>query len=247
MAGFIGCGKLYYNRTIDGVSKGWVPFGNAMKFEISEQAEIKERSSKQCDSYGQTLDAVSIKGSTNLSFMLDDVDSDFDFSLLGLTSSISVAASTVTGEVAIATLGAAIQTANRKISSVVVKDQPGTTTYVSGTDYLVLNADVGLISILTGGGIANGDSIQVDYSFAAYSSTKVKGGTEASIKTALMLVGENLAKPGEGVIVNVWDATIKPTSGIDFLNSEFVNIEMDGVLVTDSAKGNAYEVETKYA
>jgi hypothetical protein len=247
MSGFIGCGTVYFNRVVSGVAQGWTELGNTSKFELTPSNEIKERSSKQCSTYGQTLDSVSINGSTGISFMLDDMDDNLDIALLGLTTSTSVVAGTVTAEVATATLGAAIQTAQRNISSVVVKDQPGTTTYVLGTDYSILNAAAGLVTIITGGSIGAGDSIQLDYSYAASTSQLTTGSTESSVKGAIMLIGDNLAKPGEGVIVNVWDATIAPATGVDFLSDEFVEIEMAGILVTDATKGNAYQVEVKVA
>ncbi len=243
MAGFIGCGKLYLNRVVDGSEEGWKELGNATQFSITENAELLSRSSRQCDTYGQTLDAVSIKGETNLAVTLDDVDEALVYSLLGTESTVNVTGSTVTAEQAFAKLGASLQAANREISAVVVKDQPGTTTYTENTDYVIENAQLGLIKILATGTITDGEELQLDYTYASYSSQKITGGTDSSIKGALMLVGHNLARPDEGLVINAWDATLTPANGADFLSEEFVSLELNGLLVTDATRGNAYEVE----
>lgn len=53
-----------------------------------------------------------------------------------------------------------------KVSSVVVTDQTGTTTYVVDDDY-VLHADEGVIEILSAGAITDGEDLLIDYDYAS--------------------------------------------------------------------------------
>lgn len=84
-------------------------------------------------------------------------------------------ASTVTDEAVTAALGKFIRLAHIKVSSVVVTDDTGTTTYVAGTDY-VLHADEGFIEILSTGSITEGESLLVDYAYAAQKHLKANPG-----------------------------------------------------------------------
>lgn len=243
MSGFIGCGQLLFNRKVDGVYTGWSAFGNATKFEITESAEVKERRSKSCATYGQTLDAASIKGSTAISVMLDDFDNALAMTLLGDSTANTVTGASVTSEVHVANIGKSVMLNNIKTSAIAVKDTGGATTYVLDTDYAITNAAIGQVTILAGGSIVEGQGLEIDYTYGSYVSESITGGTQSSIDTKLKLVGQNLADQGKDVIVTVHQAILNPASGVDFLSEEFVELQIDGVLVTDSTEGNAYTVE----
>lgn len=244
MSGFLGSGDLRFNRKVDGAYQGWLSFGNAIKFEIKENAEIKTRTSKQKDTYGQTLDSVPIKGDAEISITLDDIDKDnLALAFLGTVSNVAVTGATVTAEPHVAKLGASIRTVQRKISTVVVKDVTGVTTYVLDTDYIIENVTMGLIKIIDGGGISQEDVLHIDYTYGSITGSKVEGGTDASIRVALMLDGENFADQSP-VLVDVWEAELSPQSGVDFLDDEYATLELKGTLTTPSDKSSAYAVET---
>lgn len=59
-----------------------------------------------------------------------------------------------------------LKLAHVKCSSIVVTDSTGTTTYVADTDY-VAYGDEGMIEILSTGSITDGESLLVDYDYAA--------------------------------------------------------------------------------
>jgi len=244
MAGFLGSGDLYYNRVVGGVSQGWFRFGNATLFSIQENAEIKERISRQSATYGQVLDSVSIKQPAEISVTLDDLDyKNLALAFLGDSSSVNVTGATVTAEAVSAPApGASFQTAQRKISSVTVTGTGGTPSYVEGTDFAVANADLGLIQILDGGSITAELALEVNYTYASMTANKVTGGTDSSIKVALMMDGKNLADDSK-VMVSVLEAVLTPQNGVDFLSEEFATLEMTGTLNTPSGAGSAYTVE----
>lgn len=62
--------------------------------------------------------------------------------------------------------------AHVKVSTVVIQDETDTTTYVAGTDY-VLHADEGMIEVLSTGSIGDGDTLHIDYAYAAQKHLKI--------------------------------------------------------------------------
>lgn len=247
MAGFLGSGDLYYNRVVGGVAQGWLRFGNATKMEIKENAEVKERISRQKSNYGQTLDSVAVKQPAEIAVSLDDLDKDnLALVFLGDVVDGAVTGASITGEAHTAGLGKAFKTAQRKVSAVVVNGPGGTPTYVEGTDYTIDSAEMGLITPLATGSITEGELLEVDYTHATVAGNKVNGGTNSSIKVALLLDGENFADQSK-VVVNVWEAVLTPQTGVDFLAEDFSTLELNGTLNTPTAKVSGYEVETDIA
>lgn len=245
MSGFIGSGDLYYERTVAGVSSGWKRFGNAVRFEIQENAEKKERISRQRASYGQVLDSVYIKQPAEISITLDDINRDnLSLAFLGSNVDTNVTGATVAAEpITVSALGSAIQTANLKISNITITDITATTTYVENTDYTVLDADLGLITIESGGSINANEDLLVTYDYANRTSNSVLGGTDSSVRVKLLLNGENFVDQSKSQ-VTVWDAVLSPENGIDFLSDEFSEIELTGSLNKPDNKPSAYVVET---
>lgn len=95
---------------------------------------------------------------------------DTDALALGLSgSSSAVSASTASDIPVVAYLGKTILTGYMHISSVVVTNAAGDTTYVDGDDYTV-NAEWGSINILEDGDITNGQDLLIDLSFADHTN-----------------------------------------------------------------------------
>lgn len=244
MAGFLGSGDLYYNRVVGGIDQGWLRFGNATKLEIKENAEVKERISRQKSNYGQTLDSVAVKQPAEISVSLDDLDKDnLALVFLGDVVDGAVTGASASAEVHTANLGKALKTEFRKVTAVVVNGSGGTPTYVLDTDYTIDSAEMGLITPLESGSIVDGALIEVDYTYGTIAGNKVQGGTNSSIKVALLLDGENFADQSK-VVVNVWEAVLTPQTGVDFLSEDFATLELNGTLNTPTAKVSGYEVET---
>lgn len=241
MAGFLGSGTLYFNRVVSGVSQGWLALGNATKFAIGENAEKKERKLKKRGQFGQVADSVFLKQPAELEISLDDIDAqNLALAFLGDVSTVSVASGNVINEPVTAKLGFYVPLVQREVSAVVVTNVAGTVTYVAGTDYELI-AGAGLIKALAGGAITEAMVLHVDYAYAAISGSKVKGGTNPTVKLALKLDGENFAN-GKPVLVDVWEAVLSPVSKVDFLADDFAPLDLAGTLNTPTGKTSAYEV-----
>ncbi len=256
MSGFLGSGDLYYNRVVEGVDQGWLRMGNATKLEIKENTELKERKSKQKETYGQVLDSVAVKQPAVLAVTLDDLDKDvIAMAFLGDVAPINVTGAAITDEGhATASYEGYIRLAHGNVSNVVVKDSAtGAITYVDGVDYIVSSAKQGMIQIIEGSGsnniaeneayVVSTSGIEVSYDYASSTGNKVFGGTNSSIKVALMMDGENFADQSQ-VSVDIWEAVLAPQTGIDFLSDDFAILELNGTLNTPSDKSSAYEVDT---
>jgi hypothetical protein len=247
MSGFLGSGSVYVNRKVGAVYQGYKLIGNATKFEIKENSEKKERVSKQASNYGSALNTVYVKKPAEVNITLDDLDKDtLALVFLGETSEVSVSGSTVTDEVVTAYKDHIFVTAKRNISSVVITDSAGTTTYDVTDDYIIVDADAGLIKIVETGDITDGQSLKVDYTYGAVTSDKVSGGTDSNIIMKVMLVGVNQADQ-TNVIANVFEAVLSPTSGVDFLSDDFTVLELAGIANVPTGGTSAYEVELNVA
>jgi len=243
MAGFLGCGDVYANRKIGGVDSGWVLLGNATKLGIQTNTELKERTSKSCNTYGQVIDSVSIKQPDDLMLTLDDLQKDNLAAIfLGDASNKSISGGSVADEDQTVAFGKLVQTTQENISNVVITNTGGVTTYVAGTDYRIENAAMGFIEILESGTISDAEVIEITYDHGAVASELIRGGTNSNVTMAIKLAGKNLVDD-TNVTVNIWEAILSPQTEIDFLSDEFNTLEFNGRINLDEARGNGFEIE----
>jgi hypothetical protein len=73
-------------------------------------------------------------------------------------------------------------------------------------------------------------------------SNKVAGGTNSNVIVKVLLDGVNQADQSKAV-VNVFEAVLSPTSGVDFLADDFASIELAGIANVPTGGTAAYEVE----
>lgn len=246
MAGLLASGDLYFSVLDEttGEGEGFIPFGNATKFEIQVSTNKKERVSKARSNYSSTLDTVYVKKPATLKIVADDLDADnLALAFLGSKVDELVVAGAVAAEPVVAkVIGKSISVSKDAISNVVVTNVGAVTTYVLGVDYSI-NAELGFITPIVGGAIVAGSTIEVTFDYQAVSQSIVQGGTENSITVALRLVGENLVD-GSKIVVDVWKSKLAPTNAIDFLSDNFSTIQLDASLELVSGKTSAFQVRT---
>ncbi|MBF0368583.1 MAG: hypothetical protein HQL52_03910 [Magnetococcales bacterium] len=242
--GFLASGTLYIDRLTDaGESTGFIQVDNCTAFEIKEESELKERTSKMKETYGQKLDVVALKTNSNVKVAFNGVSTDvLAMILLGEAVDHNVGAGTVTDESVTAKSGKWISLAQKNLTdaTVVVTDDPEVTTYVDGTDYSV-NYALGLLEIKSGGGISDGADLLVDYDHAAISASRISGATQPIIRAKLALDGKNI-KDGKGVRVEVDEAVLTPDSPVDFMSSDWVEVSLSGTMKTLTGKTTPYTV-----
>ena len=240
-AGMLFSGDVYVDRlAADGSPQGRVLVGTG-KLEVKPNAEQKDLISKGRDSYGQVIASVALPQPADFSIEFSEMDENaLTMALMGTQAAHSVSAGTVTDEAVTARVGKWVDLVQANVSSVVVTDSTGATTYTEGTDYEV-NARLGMIRVLSGGAINDGDSLLVDYSYGAESGVKITGITEPIIKLAILMDGRNLVN-GRDCRVEVWEAQVTADAAIDFLSSDFLTASLKGRMITPSGKSGPIDV-----
>lgn len=136
--------------------------------------------------------------------------------------------------------GAVYALNNPKVSSVVVKDSTGTTTYdpsVPG-DY-ILDEKNGTIEPVVGGAIATatasaGVTLKVSYTYAAHE--KVDAFTKASAPERwLRFQGINTIDDSR-VIVDLFRAQFDPMTDYSLINEELGSVKLNGTLLADATR-----------
>ena len=224
---YLGVGKLYLEDLDE--PKGLLFIGNcnALNYEASPQ-EIEEQ---DYTTPGGGLDAsVQRIQALNITYNARHFNkANMARAIYGAAT--EVAAGTATGEEHVANPGAMIMLANPGATSVVVKDEAGTTTYVLDTDYIINAA--GFPEIIEGGGIAADETIQVDYSYAKHATIQalVKSGK----RFRMVFIGLNEARSGKPVVIEVYKVNHSPAS-LSFIGDEFQGMEFTAKAEKDASK-----------
>lgn len=106
-------------------------------------------------------------------------------------------------------------------------------TYVLDTDYEV-DYNAGMIKALSTGAIAEDQTLEVDYSYNAYTGYKVLANQVTAIHAQLRLVGKNVVN-NDDVEVLVHKASLIPTGGINWITEEYATLEFTGDIIAVDA------------
>ena len=250
MAGFLGSGDLRGDRfSSAGAATGFVDWGNATKFAIQEEAEIKTRKSTGKTTYGNTLDTATIKQPAKIMITLDDLNhTNLAIAFLGTSATYTQSASSI----AVQTLTTAsvldrwsfLDTEFKNFTAGTVDvydDAIKTTTYAEGTDY-EWDYALGMLRPLTGGAITVDTVVYVDGDYGALAGHTIAGGVQPAIDVAFVLDGKNQVN-GDNVDVRVVKATVAPTSEVDFFAEDFNTLELEGELQLPTGYTEAYTVQ----
>lgn len=256
--GFIGAGDIFINRLDPATNQptGWVYAGDSSKFEIKPNSEIKERESKGRDSYGQVVETVAIGKPADLSITFAEVNKDnLTLAFMGELTSVNQASGSVTDALITMKAGAGVQLAfgNVAAAGFVLTSSPAGTTYALGTDYTV-NYRLGIVFPVAGSSLATaiagagaaGLPLLVDYTYSAYTASKIRGATQPQLRAALKFDGKNIAD-GLPAIVEVFEAVLTPQSAFDFLQDDWNDVELQGRMKTPIGKTEPFTVELRDA
>jgi hypothetical protein len=163
------------------------------------------------------------------------------------------AAGSVTNEVHTVTPGRIYQLGSsalapagvRNITTVVVTNAAGTTTYALDTDY-VLDLDMGRLQILPGSTIPAGTVVHVDYATTAKSWSRVKSGATAEVSGSLRVIADNASGTNRDWYMP--KVTLTPSGDIPIIQegTDFTTMEF-GVEVLKSANLEALYIDGRPA
>jgi hypothetical protein len=242
MSGLLVAGNFFVDRlNAQGQSTGIVGPINTTKLAVKAEADEKVRASKKKESYGQALSVVKIAKPVQVEWMFDDQPAELiAMALLGDTQVLNEGSGTLTDEAL--TLPdnqrwAQLPKTNfAKLGFAVKKD---TTTLVLGTDYAV-NYALGLVRAVKGGAVEAGGAITVSGQHNAISGTLIKGGINAQVRARIFGEGTNL-ETGKPITLDIFDASLAPTSAVDFAASEFVSATLSGKAQLVAGKDYPFE------
>lgn len=234
--GFIGAGDvLIAPINSDGSLGKMVDIGNTTKLAIKPNSSIKEQKSKKRDSYGQVLETAALQEPAELSVTLETVNREgLRYAFMGEDAAYSQASGTISNEETTAVLDGWVRLSKEEISSVVLTNSAGTTTYVLGTDY-VLNTRLGMYKALSTGAITDGQELLADFSHAAFTGAAIRGNVQPQIRAQLLLDGINKVDDSIGIL-EVYEVVLSPSSEFDWFKDDFNTIELTGKLKTPAGK-----------
>jgi len=208
---------------------GYEPFGNVTDFTISIKTEKLEHYSTE--SGIKVKDAEITKSlDFNVKFEVDELKKEtLEKFILGSTSQQSQTAATITDEAINGVKqGFWYKLANYNVSSVVVTDSTGNTTYAEGTDYKVDNS-AGAIYIIEGGNIPDNSDILVDYDAADITTDQITGGQQYSITGQLWFKGD----PPVGTVVDVLgNVSLTPSGDLSLIGDDWLKVGFEGTFTS---------------
>lgn len=231
----LGAGQVFFDRT--DVDRGLAHLGNCTQFRLEFEDEKREVINRMTSAQG-TYRKVTSKRTGRLTIIGQEFNpKNAALVTMGSLSVLAQSSSTASAEVlataAQAYEGQTYQTEFRQISSLVLKQSA--TTLVVDDDYVITDATLGLITILVGGGQWT-DGIQLDatsYSYAADTSTTIRGGDTGDIEGKIVFVGDPAAGPA--MDLQIWKVSIEPEGGLDFIGEDFLEWTLNAEVLDDSA------------
>lgn len=234
---YVGAGEVMVEPyDANGVATGLRHVGNADNFSLNFAADVIEMFSSMSHTKGRYGE---LPRRVNPTFRINSkefIEETVRMQLMADRSRVVQPATAVAAEPALTAVEAGVEAYFRtKVLgpiSAVTLDFNGTPG-VPGTDYVVVNADVGLIrilptTILTG-------PVTVSYTPTAYTATTGPSiltlGTAPLIKARLLFVGDPLI--GAPRIIDIPMVSIRPDGAHDLIQDDFGNVVLAGAVYED--------------
>jgi hypothetical protein len=227
----LGRGRIYFDRfDASGNKQGWIDLGNAPDFSVNISKETLPHYSSRTGIRVKDLEVVRELASS-FQFTLDEFSVlNLGLAFMGEQASQDQSAGSVTSESITARHDKWVDVSKRKVSSVVVTDDPMSTTYVENTDYVV-DYDEGMIKALSTGSITDGEALLVDFDYADLTQTVVKAMKDSKVDGALKFVGDPGAGPA--VVIELHKSKLMPSGEIGFIGEEWANFQLQAEVVKD--------------
>jgi hypothetical protein len=231
----LGRGKVYFDRFDSaGQPTGLRFLGESDKIEINPSVTTKD--------YFTMAKAASTKLAQNIINQTHEIDvslkeyvaENIALALLGDSVVLTQATDDVVDEVLTtkALPGYLYQTLNRKISVVTAKT--GVTALVDGTDFEVIDTELGLVRAIPGGALDGTKPLSVSYTAAAIVAGKqIQAGTTSKIEGKLVFVGDPANGPAQDA--EVWKVRFQPSGALALITDDYGSIPLKGEVMDDSA------------
>ena len=229
-----GQGQVFLARRVNGLPAGLEFIGNVSELMLNPQTEKIEHTESQTGD--NSVDKVIERGlKIEMSMTIDSMASD-NLARMVFGKVTKEDAATVTGESHLAYPGK-----NLIVNSINLQtfdsltDAGGTTTYVGGTDYEVIDLAAGMIRILDGGAISFGTEVEANYTTGAQETVAAFG--EPNTEYWLRFNGLNTAEENNPVIIDCFKVRFAPAQDVAVINDDdFATYQQSGDCLFDATK-----------
>lgn len=239
----LGKGSVMFDRfDANGLLTGAMHLGNCSKFEIDlkdTRAELYQSLNKSV-----TLIAAALKQRQP---MIHITGTDFNFDHVALATMASGAtilaqtAQVITAETLISAAntgnckGRYYRTVNKNLDPLPanVSVKQGATTFVAGTDYILVDPAQGLFYIPLGSSMATGAAITVDYHTLVGNFNQVAGATQGLIQGRLYFSPD--PTDGAKIGAEIWKVNLSPNGALGMIADDYGNWTLDGYILDDTA------------
>lgn len=231
----VGKGKVYFDRfDDDGNSTGELDLGNDPSFALTPDNEMLEHFSSMEGIKKKDKSAV-IASNLNGKFTLDEINIDnLAIALYGDgVQYLTQGDGNQVNAPITAQMEKWVKLPHRKLASgtVAVTNEAGTVHYTEDTDYEV-DYTIGRIYTKTGGAIADGQTLHVDYTYQAAIYPVVYPTTRAEAEGLLRFVGN--ATFGFDYEIVIWRVKISASGDINFISDEWAQFEINFETLDDT-------------
>jgi len=248
-------GTIYIEIFINGVGQGLKKVLGMIEFSATPKSKTITQVSKDRATAGQVTAVATQNEPTEIKIKFSAFDRMvMAMAMMGESSVINVAASTVTNQEVIAKLDCWVKLGKKNLSEVsAVTNKDAITgppavladakTYVEGVDYEI-NYALGMIQCLSSGAITEAQALHVDMKSSAYTGFLTRGAVTPKIEAYIVVDGENQAD-GDNVELEIDRAHLTATSPVDFMSDKFSELEMTGFMQTLPNKTEPWRLEKR--
>ena len=232
----LGRGKLTFEA--DGTN-GFLDLGNAPELNISLDIETLEHYSSQSGLKVKDAEIV-MQQDVTASFVLDrpNVDNLRMFFMSTAITDVVQSSGSLVNEAITARLDKWVEIGYRSLSSVVVASDGDSITYTLATDY-ELDVTAGLIRALSTGAITEGESLNIDASYAALTSKRIDAAGSTTIKGKLHFYGA----PANGEILELKGyCSLLPTGEFPLIGDDWLTLPFEATYLTHASYNGLVDV-----
>lgn len=229
-----GQGQVFLGKRVNGKPAGLTFIGNVSELMLNPQTEKIEHTESQTGN--NSVDKVIERGlKVEMSMTIDSSASDNLARMVFGTVTIDAAA-TITSEAHKAYLGKMLILNNINVQTFTsLTDAGGGTTYVAGTDYEVIDLAAGMIKILNGGAITEGQDVEANYETGE--SEVVSAFSQPNTEYWLRFNGLNTAENNNPVVIDCFKVRFAPSDDIPMINDEdFAEYKQSGDCLFDATQ-----------
>lgn len=247
---YIGRGEVYIDRLDANRARTGERFvGNCTVFSISTQDETREKYSS-AEATAPLLKSVNVRRTPEILIALDEYNMEnLALAFMG-TSNATFAQTGASASNVVVPTGRVKQgywfplespsgtprrgTVAEPLSALTVETSPGAVAKVLGTDYEV-DLVSGRVYVKPGGGITDGEALQVDFTYPTLSSTDapyVIAGVSNFIEAYVRVKTKQAAGPS--MEAEIWLASLSPDGEVPFIGDDFGEFRLRGRVLADT-------------